>query len=435
MDVNAGFLKANKISEFKFHDILLLLYISSVLIISALPMGNLISKILGLLLIVYFIIFRMIWNNQKIIINNQILFCIIWFFFCVISGYVATDFSLFANKLFTIFQLIIFLIIGYSLLKNDSLDIKYIIIVIFVSSIFLFVVGIRGQNPSPFFTGGRMASTTGNANTLASYGAFSVLLSIYLFFIFKNKLIKIILFALQIFICYGILETRSRKGIIVVILGLIIFVLLNNIHKIFSKRIKIKSILSFVTILVVLITVVIFGFDKFKKSDYYQRFQRLTNYMQSRRRSSDLTRIIDYSAYERQRFVKYGLKMWSDNPVLGVGLDNFRANINNYWISSRKAYAHNNYVELLADIGIFGFIAFYLIYLSILGKLFSLRKRYRFDLKSFKLINLFLTIMICRLIQELALVTYYEKFNWILLLIILVFAERMTKKDVIKTNI
>ena len=31
--------------------------------------------------------------------------------------------------------------------------------------------------------------------------------------------------------------------------------------------------------------------------------------MQSKRRSSDLTRIIDYSAYERQRFVKYGLNL------------------------------------------------------------------------------------------------------------------------------
>ena len=435
MDVNVGFFKANKISEFKFHDILLLLYISSVLIISALPMGNLISKILGLSLIVYFIIFRLIWNDQKIIINNQILFCIIWFFFCVISGYVATDFSLFANKLFTIFQLILFLIIGYSLLKNDSLDIKYIIIVIFISSLFLFIIGIREQNHSPFFSSGRMAAMTGNANTLASYGAFSILLSIYLYFVLKNKYIKIILFTTQVFICYGILETHSRKGIIVVILGLIIFVLLNNIHKIFSKKVKIKSILSFITFFLVLITIVIFGFNKFKNSDYYQRFERLTNYMQSKRKSSDLTRIIDYSAYERQRFVKYGLNMWINNPVLGVGLDNFRANINNYWSSSRQTYAHNNYIELLADIGIFGFLAFYLIYLSILGKLFNLRKRYRYDLKSFKLINLFLTIMICRLIQELALVTYYEKFTWILFLIMLVFIERMTKKDVIKTNI
>lgn len=412
----------------KFQDILILLYICSVLVISAMPMGSLISKLIGVFIILYFIIFRIVWHNDKIIINTIILYSFIWFFFCAISGFVSTDYGLYFGKLFTIFQLILFLVIGYSIISYSELSLKYIIFTIFISTLFLFIVGIKVPTSNPYYMTGRMAATTGNANTLASYGAFSLLFSLYLFYTLRNKFFKIILIFAQVFIVYGVLETQSRKGIIVIIFGLIIYLIMNNINKIISKKVKIKSIVSFVIIFFLLIGGIIIGFKKFKESDYYQRFERLANYLQSKRRLSDLTRIIDYSAYERQRFVKYGLNMWEQNPILGVGLDNFRAEINKYWTLSRQTYSHNNYIELLATTGILGFIAFYLIYLTIIYRLFKIRGNLTISSKYYKFTNLFITIMFCRLVQEFALVTYYEKFTWILLLIVMVFIDRFERK-------
>ena len=70
----------------------------------------------------------------------------------------------------------------------------------------------------------------------------------------------------------------------------------------------------------------------------------------------------DMSTLDRIYFIQRAIEVFLQNPIHGVGLDNFRHyNYNDY-------YAHNNYVELAADLGVLGVIAYYWFPLSLLIK-------------------------------------------------------------------
>ena len=55
----------------------------------------------------------------------------------------------------------------------------------------------------------------------------------------------------------------------------------------------------------------------------------------------------------RERMIALGWSLFRDNPLLGYGVNNFRA------LSPWNTYAHNNYVELLVDVGVIGTALFY----------------------------------------------------------------------------
>ena len=66
--------------------------------------------------------------------------------------------------------------------------------------------------------------------------------------------------------------------------------------------------------------------------------------------------VLDKSTRDRMLLLQYGMKVFSENPILGVGIDGFK----NSPANRIHYYAHNNYVELLADCGILGCVIYYL---------------------------------------------------------------------------
>jgi len=145
---------------------------------------------------------------------------------------------------------------------------------------------------------------------------------------------------------------------------------------------------------------------------------------------TNIIKVSDYSSYERQKFIKYGLEMWLDNPLFGTGLDNFRINIQKYWSVSERKYSHNNYIELLSTVGIFGFMAYYSIYLSLFLKIALIKKTKKGkNDKVNRIANLFIVILTSFMILEIAMVSYYSKFFWLMLLIISAYTDRILKDN------
>jgi len=68
----------------------------------------------------------------------------------------------------------------------------------------------------------------------------------------------------------------------------------------------------------------------------------------------------DSSYRTRAEMVQQGLQLWRHSPLFGNGVDAFRG------LSGQGTYAHNNYVELLCDIGLIGTLLFYAIYAQVL---------------------------------------------------------------------
>jgi O-antigen ligase len=76
-----------------------------------------------------------------------------------------------------------------------------------------------------------------------------------------------------------------------------------------------------------------------------------------------IQRTLDYddsSFRTRTEMIQQGLQLWKESPLFGNGLDAFSG------LSGQGTYAHNNYVELLCDIGLIGTLLFYALYAQVL---------------------------------------------------------------------
>ena len=70
---------------------------------------------------------------------------------------------------------------------------------------------------------------------------------------------------------------------------------------------------------------------------------------------------VDASTLERQELGRAAMNVFYEHPVYGVGLNGFRFASRAYY-RGRQLYAHNNYKELLADLGVIGTTIYYYIY-------------------------------------------------------------------------
>lgn len=411
-----------------------LLYIISVIIIEKMAVGNIISKMIALLFIWFFIVFDIIWKNKKILINREIILVLIWFIVCLVSGFKASDSTLYITKIITVFQLGFIFIIGYSMLTQSQITLTSIYSVIITSVVIVIVMGFfnSNNNSSPIINDPRLSSTVGNANVLAIFGSYAFLFCMHQISISRKWYSKVILLFFALFLVYGVLKTESRKGILIIPIILIIYFILNRINLYQQANNKFLFFLKTAGIVFLMCCIATVLIVLLMNSEYFRRFERLNYFLklQSNTTESNFTKIIDVSTYERRKFIKYGYYMWLDNPVLGTGLDNFKANINKYWTISRKAYAHNNYIELLSSTGLIGFIAYYGIYISLLIKLFKIKNSNYLDVTQLILINTFTTIILSLMILEFAMVSYYSKFVWLLLLIISSYSDRIVNNNI-----
>lgn len=430
MDIKFNEFRLLRLNPLQFIEFLLLLYISTVIIFSMIPVGNIISRLIGIVFFYCFIILVLIGKNS-LFINREIKLIIVWFIFCLISGLVAIDVGLVVNKLITIIQLILFFIAGYSILLKSRININTILYLIIISVFFIFIFGFVSQyNPDVLVTKNRITSTAGDPNFLSLLGAFAFIFSLFLFHIDKNKLRLVLLVPIIVVILYGIVLTQSRQGIVLVLVGAFLYSLIQIIYRFKNtrnkKRYMLKLTLYFLSA-IIFISALIFIFQQ---TEYSYRIQAFIAFIKLSFQSSNehISRIIDYSAYERKQLLKYGIKIWFDHPIMGIGLDNFRTIIKHYNPAGNRLYSHNNYIELLTTIGTIGAVVYYAIYFSIFTKLFRLQKKLKVDSNELKVIQLFLTMMLSIMVVELVTVTYYTKFIWILFVIIVAFSDRIIEK-------
>ncbi|MEE9572451.1 MAG: O-antigen ligase family protein [Candidatus Neomarinimicrobiota bacterium] len=433
MIIKFGKLSLITINSIPFVEILLLIYISSVIIFSMIPVGNIVSKLIGLILIYVFVIITFI-GNKKIVLSREIKIVAVWLIFCIISAIVATNINLVFLRISTLLQLSVFFIAGYSIIVKGKLSIKSILYSFVLSVFIIYVYGFINQyDPSVLVTKNRITATVGDPNILSVYGAFAFIISLFLLKVENSRIGKLFIIIIMGLILCGVVLTQSRQGILISIIGLTIYILIQVLYKFINANNRIEYALKLLLYLVLFVTSFAIIIYLFKTSEYSYRFQALAAFIKLNFTSSNdlMTRIIDYSAYERKQLIRYAIQVWFDNPVFGVGLDNFKVILKQYNPLGPRLYAHNNYLELLATIGTIGAIIYYSIYASIILRLFHLQKILKTSSIELKMIHLFLTILFSLMVLELFTVTYYTKFTWIFLLIIVGYADRIVFDKVI----
>lgn len=269
------------------------------------------------------------------------------------------------------------------------------------------LVGVYMLAATPFnkwFSGFFGSSSTAlNPNTIGMIFTLCLMTSFYFAFYCQEK--KYYLFTgLQFFI---IILTSSRKSLLSAVIGIVMMSLL-----------KVKRRNMIIRILVLFGLVVAFYYLIMSVPALYRaigiRFESMTGYLMGEGG--------DYSLSLRQRFIDNATDMFFERPLLGYGINNFTVQIGrriNVW-----TYAHNNYYEILADLGIVGFVTFYGYYFYLLATLF---KAWRKTNSSFaKMMFTWLTvIMIC----EYGLVSYYSIYMQMALCCMYLFTCAINRSD------
>lgn len=245
----------------------------------------------------------------------------------------------------------------------------------------------------------RLSGLIGNPNDY-SYYLFATPLILLLPIFGKYKINPIVRYGIFgvifIFSVLIITTTGSRKGII-----LLAFILISTFIVI-SKR---ESALVKLQYLVVFSLFIVFLFNIFAESAFYDRVENIFLYSRGQE--------VDESSLEtRDNMISTALIMWTEKPFTGWGLDSFRIH------GGYGTYSHNNYTEILFNMGLIGFVLYYGFFVSVVFICFKLLKKYKNTDKS-RIIGWALISLFVLLLWDFAAVSHYDKKYWLLVGVVL----------------
>ncbi|HWQ89324.1 MAG TPA: O-antigen ligase family protein [Desulfitobacteriaceae bacterium] len=209
----------------------------------------------------------------------------------------------------------------------------------------------------------------------------------------KNKIFMGLLFGFSYLMC---LLSGRRKALLfpIVLIGLVLF--LKN------RKNNMKIILSIVLTAVMIFVVY---YASMHNDVLYNIIGKRVEGLLAFAFSDDAFEV-DKSAWSRQYLVVTAWGLFEHNPLLGIGLNNFKDN------NILGLYAHNNYVELLCDLGIVGTIAFYWIYFYLFVQFLKVP-----DFWNDRLAQFLFALLAVNLMLDFGTITYYRVyFNMVICL-------------------
>lgn len=133
----------------------------------------------------------------------------------------------------------------------------------------------------------------------------------------------------------------------------------------------------------------------------------------------------DGSTGFRLHLIQWGMEWFSVKPMLGYGLNCYKyllGNTYDTWVGTAGVYAHNNYVELLVDLGLVGTIIYYYIYVSTLIKGIKLKKEGNYPIYG-------VAIFIMLAVAEYGQITYSVAFLQEVILLAWIFIDQQQVLD------
>lgn len=347
---------ATKIRSLKIgKDVMLNLSLLAFIVVAVTFSGSGLMKHFGLLLL----IFSILKGPQKLFkyagkFPPEIVFLNYWVVWSAITGIIVSENQdLFINSLGTVFLLVGVINLIYIL---SSYNIKLLKIVLFgiLTSAVLHFIAIRfGFQSDEIGENSRAVGFASNPNALGIRAVYSSLVLLFTMPIinpWKNKKMIFHIFLLVTFFSL-ILVSGSRKSFIsflFLIVGYLIILLVNRKYSFNLKRVFLL-LLFFGLLIPTIVPFIIEG------SLLEERFVQL----------SERGGVQGDIRYEMMTF---GIELFSENPLFGVGLNNYRAH------SPWGMYSHNDYIESLTNTGLPGFILYQLFSIIIILRSYKLLK-------------------------------------------------------------
>lgn len=371
---------------------LLLAYLTLVYVFN----GNEDYNILIYIPLALFVVIELGWIliNRTTRINKYLLALFLFVFVCFLSCVWAQHRDLAMSRAITVLLLVVALSFMYNYCIRTKKSVKDILVILLISGICfsIYLIGYYGVDGlmGVFGSHARFGEEINNANVVGMELAMTALVAIYFGMSEEKKyyLLAIIPIILS-------LSTASKKAIICVILGIILLIILKDRGKL-SLSAMVKKIVLPATIILMAVFVI--------QANVFPSLTKRLNYYSNSLVGEGK---VDNSTEERNAFIEYGFMSFLDQPLIGVGL----ANSGQITMKAvgRDTYLHNNYVELLATIGVLGTAVYYYIFVSML--VFAIKNR-RFEDAS-----IVVMIFVLCLVLDWGMVSYYSKITYIYLLL------------------
>ena len=309
-----------------------------------------------------------------------------------LEEYMSDSYYMIKNMIFSFFSIIINIRILYTIYKdvNKTIEIAgntFLIGTIIVSCYSIFyeylILGDIERLGTYVF-----------ANEYGTRITYTHDLTISLFFamynIFNKRVNKSIYYVVMLVLIIMILLSGTRK----LIVALLLFVV---IYQIFNKKRNNDKVIMGTIVLVVLIPIMYYLM--INVSLLYNLYgNRIESFVQSVLYEDDKQ---DASASQRNRMKEKALLYYQEEPIWGIGTNGFKFRFE--YETGIFKYSHNNYTEILCDLGIVGFIMYYG------GIVIILLKLIRKNRKEFSAMNiLFISSIITLLVLDIWNVCYYR---------------------------
>ena len=262
-----------------------------------------------------------------------------------------------AKSLSSLYGLVIVWIFAFALntviAKREHIE-WFFIALIFGSVVLTLYLIATGSFKNIEDTGSRFGEElTGNANIFASIYMIAAAVSAYFLFKLKGVRARIPFVIALIIQLYALTVSGGRKYFLFPFILLYVIALQRKDKKQRTHFIRVSIIAALVTFAVYQLLMN----NQFLYTAIGYRFEDLIEYTIGQ--SSE----VEGGTIIREKMIEKALSLWRESPIFGHGLNAFTV------IGGFGVYAHNNYVELLCNHGVFGFLLYYGFYLYILMKL------------------------------------------------------------------
>jgi O-antigen ligase len=202
---------------------------------------------------------------------------------------------------------------------------------------------------------------TDNRNDFGYLLLFGFIGNFYYYLKTRSNRKRILYLVIIFMLAFLIISTTSRKMFI----GLVVFLVIAFWYN-YSKSLFRKASVIFYLALVIMVLALSIQFVLFQT----RVGERLTDTYYN-----DTEKGIAFENRFANRGVFYveGLEIATNNPIIGIGLDNFR------FYSSTSMPSHSDYMEILSGTGLVGFILYFLVYFIAIRKIL---KKMKFDRNS-----------------------------------------------------
>lgn len=289
--------------------------------------------------------------KKKLKINSTVKWLALFMAFSLLSMIYSPEKHIFSGTFYFLivnFTLVL-LLSQYAITKQTIEHIGWTYTISAFSLVLL--LAITGNIFDTSATGRLGEDLLGNANILATMLMTSTLYTIWLL-VYQNskKATKLLLLFCLIAEYLGMFLSGGRKYIVVPLIFLYILLLFKQ-----DKNGR-KHIIKY-TLIILAVVVIVWNLIMNVPVFYEIIGSRMESFFAFL--NGDVSHA-DGSSKIRSQMIKMGLERWIQSPILGYGFDSFK--YYNQSVTGHFYYSHNNFVEILYNTGIIGFVLYYWYY-------------------------------------------------------------------------